>query len=305
MTAPSDKDREEALQLLRDCKEKLEVYYEATGARYSGGLPCNDLIKRLERAIARGAVPESQPPTPQQPATLMDPHTYAYWLADKIPALGDYAKEAAQVLRRQADQLLEVAEECNQARLEQEPLRTEIEHLREQLASRSAIGQRTELTGGGSASLNGWPGNRGTAPQGVQECRENSGAADGGERPAPLSTTGALTDGEAMAKVNALCERTDPRLLVSVLKGELWAAWTGADRAAQSSIRERNVDPHQERHWVVQFDDKSIWGELFATPMGAEAWIKDQPECEGPCVSVEVRVIYPPETVSATGTPSK
>lgn len=29
----------------------------------------------------------------------------AYWLADKIPAYGDYAKEAANVLRRQAHEL--------------------------------------------------------------------------------------------------------------------------------------------------------------------------------------------------------
>ena len=29
----------------------------------------------------------------------------AYWLADKIPAYGDYAKEAAFVLRRQADEI--------------------------------------------------------------------------------------------------------------------------------------------------------------------------------------------------------
>ena len=29
----------------------------------------------------------------------------AYWLADKIPAYGDYAKEAANVLRRQAYEL--------------------------------------------------------------------------------------------------------------------------------------------------------------------------------------------------------
>lgn len=29
----------------------------------------------------------------------------AYWLADKIPAYGDYAKEAANVLRRQADDI--------------------------------------------------------------------------------------------------------------------------------------------------------------------------------------------------------
>lgn len=29
----------------------------------------------------------------------------AYWLADKIPALGDYAKEAAIVLREQADEI--------------------------------------------------------------------------------------------------------------------------------------------------------------------------------------------------------
>jgi len=52
---------------------------------------------------------------------------------------------------------------------------------------------------------------------------------------AARSASGALTDGEAMAKVNALCERTDPRLLVSVLKGELWAAWTGADSKARST----------------------------------------------------------------------
>ena len=30
---------------------------------------------------------------------------HAYWLADKIPAYGDYAKEAAQVLQLQADEI--------------------------------------------------------------------------------------------------------------------------------------------------------------------------------------------------------
>lgn len=30
---------------------------------------------------------------------------YVGWLADKIPAYGDYAKEAAQVLRQQADEI--------------------------------------------------------------------------------------------------------------------------------------------------------------------------------------------------------
>ena len=29
----------------------------------------------------------------------------AYWLADKIPAYGDYAKEAADILRKQADEI--------------------------------------------------------------------------------------------------------------------------------------------------------------------------------------------------------
>lgn len=29
----------------------------------------------------------------------------AYWLADKIPAYGDYAKEAALVLRQQSDEI--------------------------------------------------------------------------------------------------------------------------------------------------------------------------------------------------------
>ena len=35
----------------------------------------------------------------------MTPKEKAYWLADKIPAYGDYAKEAAQVLCRQADEI--------------------------------------------------------------------------------------------------------------------------------------------------------------------------------------------------------
>lgn len=29
----------------------------------------------------------------------------AYWLADKIPACGDYAKEAARMLKKQADEI--------------------------------------------------------------------------------------------------------------------------------------------------------------------------------------------------------
>jgi hypothetical protein len=33
------------------------------------------------------------------------PHEKAYWLADKIPAYGDYAKEAALILMRQADEI--------------------------------------------------------------------------------------------------------------------------------------------------------------------------------------------------------
>ena len=35
----------------------------------------------------------------------MDDYEKAYWLADKIPAYGDYAKEAAAVLKRQADRI--------------------------------------------------------------------------------------------------------------------------------------------------------------------------------------------------------
>ena len=35
----------------------------------------------------------------------MDDHELAYWLADKIPACGDYAKQAALVLTKQADEL--------------------------------------------------------------------------------------------------------------------------------------------------------------------------------------------------------
>lgn len=49
-----------------------------------------------------------------------------------------------------------------------------------------------ELTGCGSASLNGWPGNQGTArPQQCREkCRCNSWAADSRERPAPIKPSG-------------------------------------------------------------------------------------------------------------------
>ena len=35
----------------------------------------------------------------------MEGKDLAYWLADKIPACGDYAKQAAQVLRKQADDI--------------------------------------------------------------------------------------------------------------------------------------------------------------------------------------------------------
>jgi len=35
----------------------------------------------------------------------MTPKEYAGWLADKIPAYGDYAKEAALLLMRQADEI--------------------------------------------------------------------------------------------------------------------------------------------------------------------------------------------------------
>jgi len=35
----------------------------------------------------------------------MTPHEKAYWLADKIPAYGDYAKEAAWLLKRQAAEI--------------------------------------------------------------------------------------------------------------------------------------------------------------------------------------------------------
>jgi len=34
----------------------------------------------------------------------MDKKEYAYWLADKLPACGDFWKEAVAVLRRQADE---------------------------------------------------------------------------------------------------------------------------------------------------------------------------------------------------------
>lgn len=35
----------------------------------------------------------------------MNAYDHAYWLADKIPAYGDYAKEAAWLLCRQADEI--------------------------------------------------------------------------------------------------------------------------------------------------------------------------------------------------------
>lgn len=35
----------------------------------------------------------------------MEGKELAYWLTDKIPALGDYAKEAARILRNQADEI--------------------------------------------------------------------------------------------------------------------------------------------------------------------------------------------------------
>lgn len=37
----------------------------------------------------------------------------AYWLADKIHALGDYAKEAAQVLQQQADEIERLKAQVN------------------------------------------------------------------------------------------------------------------------------------------------------------------------------------------------
>lgn len=43
-------------------------------------------------------------------------HDHAYWLADKIPALGDYAKEAAWLLCDQADRLAEVNSENERLR---------------------------------------------------------------------------------------------------------------------------------------------------------------------------------------------
>lgn len=36
---------------------------------------------------------------------MMKDKDLAYWLADKIPAYGDYAKETARVLRKQADEI--------------------------------------------------------------------------------------------------------------------------------------------------------------------------------------------------------
>lgn len=39
----------------------------------------------------------------------------AYWLADKITACGDYAKESAVVLRKQADEIENLREQLNEA----------------------------------------------------------------------------------------------------------------------------------------------------------------------------------------------
>lgn len=46
-----------------------------------------------------------------------------------------------------------------------------------------------ELMGGVGASLNGWPGNQGTRINDAVEYRGNSGAHDGGERPATIKPT--------------------------------------------------------------------------------------------------------------------
>lgn len=42
----------------------------------------------------------------------------AYWLADKIPAYGDYAKEAAFVLRQQADRIEQQEQEIELLRIQ-------------------------------------------------------------------------------------------------------------------------------------------------------------------------------------------
>ena len=54
----------------------------------------------------------------------------AYWLADKIPAYGDYAKEAANVLRRQAYELERLHKENEKLRdaLKRVALEREVSH---------------------------------------------------------------------------------------------------------------------------------------------------------------------------------
>jgi len=59
------------------------------------------------------------------------------------------------------------------------------------VSARDSYTDHKELMGGGRPSLNGWPGNQGTASEPVSKgregkYRENSGVADGGERPAPI-----------------------------------------------------------------------------------------------------------------------
>ena len=60
----------------------------------------------------------------------------AYWLADKIPAYGDYAKEAANVLRRQAHELERLL-------AAQEELLGEVARLRTQRDDILAAARRT------------------------------------------------------------------------------------------------------------------------------------------------------------------
>jgi len=80
------------------------------------------------------------------------------------------------------------------------------EHIDDYIAALEALQPATELMGGVGASLNGWPGNQGTRavamPDGSEEYRENSGAHDGGERPATI-TTNAQESGSLPAAAGA------------------------------------------------------------------------------------------------------
>lgn len=82
-------------ELLKDCRDKLEIYYRATNGEYSGGKQCNDLIERIDAALAADTdkVMVPREPTPEMILAAQPCISGSVWSVREIyKAMWDAAK---------------------------------------------------------------------------------------------------------------------------------------------------------------------------------------------------------------------